>query len=236
MRDRESILERIHEALMVQAPVPGIGKDGAQPAGSAPPQPVSEEAAAEKISNWLPVVGEAFEDQVHLFAANSADLKTEFYLLGSQVEMLERLMTIAKEENWKKIGSHHGFLTDAAVAVLCLPVCETTAYYDVNDLESCDAGISECEALIAQTGSVLVSSRTSGGRALSALPPHHVVLATRDQMLPDLPSAITFLKNKYTTGFPSFISFITGPSRTGDIERILVLGAHGPKKLTILCY
>lgn len=34
----------------------------------------------------------------------------------------------------------------------------------------------------------------------------------------------------------SMISFITGPSRTGDIERILVLGAHGPKKLTIFCF
>ena len=51
-------------------------------------------------------------------------------------------------------------------------------------------GISQCEALIAQTGSVLVSSRSSGGRALSILPPHHVVLARRDQLLPDLPDRL----------------------------------------------
>jgi L-lactate dehydrogenase complex protein LldG len=43
------------------------------------------------------------------------------------------------------------------------------------------------------------------------------------------------VKQKYRDTYPSMISFITGPSRTGDIERILVLGAHGPKKLTIFC-
>jgi L-lactate dehydrogenase complex protein LldG len=96
-------------------------------------------------------------------------------------------------------------------------------------------GITECDALIAQTGSVVLTSRSAGGRALSVLPPHHVVLARRDQLVPDLPAAFELLKMQYGDNYPSMISFITGPSRTGDIERILVLGAHGPKKLTILC-
>ena len=68
------------------------------------------------------------------------------------------------------------------------------------------------------------------------LPPHHVVLAQRDQLVPDLPAAVDLVKKKYADNYPSMISFITGPSRTGDIERILVLGAHGPKKLTVLCF
>ena len=76
--------------------------------------------------------------------------------------------------------------------------------------------------------------RSSGGRALSVLPPHHVVIATREQLVPDLAAAYERLAAKYAGNYPSFISFITGPSRTGDIERILVLGAHGPKKLTVL--
>jgi L-lactate dehydrogenase complex protein LldG len=111
----------------------------------------------------------------------------------------------------------------------------TDEAYDKAELERCDVGISECDALVAQTGTVVVTSRTAGGRALSCLPPHHVVIARREQLVPDLPAAFALIKSKYGEKFPSMISFITGPSRTGDIERILVLGAHGPKKLTILC-
>ena len=85
-----------------------------------------------------------------------------------------------------------------------------------------------------QTGSVLLTSRSAGGRALSVLPPHHLVLARQQQLLPDLPSAFELLATKYGQNYPSFMSVVTGPSRTGDIERILVLGAHGPKQLTIV--
>jgi L-lactate dehydrogenase complex protein LldG len=107
--------------------------------------------------------------------------------------------------------------------------------YDVQEMAKCDAGITECDALIAQTGGVAVTNRRAGGRALSMLPPQHVVIARREQLVPDLPAAFALLQQKYAPDFPSMISFITGPSRTGDSERILVLGAHGPKKLTIFC-
>jgi L-lactate dehydrogenase complex protein LldG len=126
-------------------------------------------------------------------------------------------------------------LTDAACSTLALSVCRTDRPFNVAELEASDAGITECDALIAQTGSVLVTNRSAGGRALSVLPPHHVVLARREQLIRDLPAAFELLKKKYAANYPSMISFITGPSRTGDIERILVLGAHGPKKLTIFC-
>jgi len=229
MSDREAILGRIREALTVTAPVPGVH-------GGKTSHSVTEKESAEHISDWLPPVGESFDGRVRLFAANSADLKTDFHLLETREELIAKLLAIAQKEGWKKVGGHHGDLTDMAIQALGLPVCDTSISYDVNNLESCDAGISECDALVAQTGSVLISTRSAGGRALSVLPPHHVVLARREQLLPDLPSAFTLLNSRYAPGFPSFISLITGPSRTGDIERILVLGAHGPKKLTILCY
>jgi hypothetical protein len=60
------------------------------------------------------------------------------------------------------------------------------------------------------------------------------VLATPDQLLADLPEAFELLRLKYRDRYPSFAGLITGPSRTGDIERILVLGAHGPRNLTII--
>jgi L-lactate dehydrogenase complex protein LldG len=89
---------------------------------------------------------------------------------------------------------------------------------------------------VAQTGTEVETNRSAGGGALSVLPPHHVVLARREQFVRDLPAALALVKQRYAPTFPSMISFVTGPSRTGDIERILVLGAHGPKKLTVLVY
>jgi L-lactate dehydrogenase complex protein LldG len=187
------------------------------------------------MRQWLPKAGETFEEQLELFSKNAAELKADFQLFNSADEMRQALVRLRDSENWKRAACHSGGLTDAICPMLNIPLLRTDRTYDIHALEACDAGITECDALIAQTGSVLVTSRRAGGRALSVLPPHHVVLARREQMLPDLPAAFDLLKKKYAANYPSFISFITGPSRTGDIERILVLGAHGPKKLTIFC-
>jgi L-lactate dehydrogenase complex protein LldG len=163
-------------------------------------------------------------------------LKTDFQLLNSAEEARAAIVALRDKENWQRVAGHTGDLTNAICPPLNLPLLRTDRAYDVTALEQCDAGISECDALIAQTGSVLVTNRSAGGRALSVLPPHHVVLARREQLVADLPAAFELLKQKYATNYPSMISFITGPSRTGDIERILVLGAHGPKKLTVICF
>ena len=132
---------------------------------------------------------------------------------------------------WEKIGRHRGELTDAVARELGLDEVRTDGGYAVNDFESCDAALTECEALVVQTGSVLVSAPSAGGRALSVLPPHHVVLARRTQMVPDLTAALRRVQEKFKDRWPSFLSFISGPSRTGDIKHNLVLGAHRPRKL-----
>jgi len=97
----------------------------------------------------------------------------------------------------------------------------------------CDLGVTGCDCLIAQTGSVVVSTTSTGGRALSVLPPTHLVIARRDQIVPDLASAMALLRKRYDSRWPSALSVITGPSRTADIEKILVFGAHGPKRLAV---
>jgi len=221
---KEKIFKRIREALTVPAEYPG---HGAQPHDEA-------------LGHWLPAVGDGFEAQAQLYANNSVQLKSTFHLLESEGAAKEVLAELAKAERWKRVASHgsgaNGAETRAMVAGLGLPTLWTDEGYDVREMERCDAGISECDALVAQTGSVLVTGRSAGGRALSVLPPHHVVLARREQLVADLPGAFALLERKYGESYPSFIGFITGPSRTGDIERILVLGAHGPKRLTILCW
>ena len=227
MNERKKILARVHEALKVQAPMPG-SHDNIH-------VPVSVLPLASGIRQWLPKVGESFEEQLVLFQNNAAELKANFQLIASRDELKTTLAKMSSAENWKRIASHHGELTDFVSGSLDVPICFTDKSYDVHELEACDVGISECDALVAQTGSVLVTNQSAGGRALSVLPPHHIVLARREQFVADLPAAFELLKNKYAANYPSMISFITGPSRTGDIERILVLGAHGPKRLTIFC-
>jgi L-lactate dehydrogenase complex protein LldG len=229
MTEREKILARVREALAHPAPVPGRDHDGNH---VAPAVAVSPQDAR----RFLPLVGESFEERLALFRKNATDLRAEFCLFNSPEELSPKLIELRDREGWKRVGAHGGELASEACKALGLSVCRTDQTYAVSELETCDVGISECDALIAQTGSVLVTSRSAGGRALSVLPPHHVVLARRTQLLRDLPEAFALLKQKYGSGYPSFISFITGPSRTGDIERILVLGAHGPKKLTICCF
>ncbi|HWD94427.1 MAG TPA: LUD domain-containing protein [Verrucomicrobiae bacterium] len=227
MTEREKIFARIREALSVKAPLPGHHDTGHRVTPPAAPTAQARE--------WLPAVGDSFEDQLARFRANAADLKAAFYFCNHRDELTKLLTELRDVEGWKKIASHNGELTNAACSALALPLLQTDQPFNPSELEACDAGITECDALIAQTGSVLITNRSAGGRALSVLPPHHVVLVRREQLLRDLPAAFELLKKKYAANYPSMISFITGPSRTGDIERILVLGAHGPKKLTIFC-
>ncbi len=230
MSGRELILSRIRRALQVPAP-----KRHTSVRTPARALPMVEQTAGLPPRAWLPLVGDTWEQQKDLFAAQCADLRAEFVLCADQSDLCERLAALAAECGWQQIASHAGVLTDAAVQSLALPTLTTERGYDPAALEQCDTALTECEALVAQTGSVLVTSRSAGGRTLSALAPHHVVLATRTQLVPDLTAAFLLLAERYGTDYPSLMSFITGPSRTGDIERILVLGAHGPKRLTIFC-
>jgi L-lactate dehydrogenase complex protein LldG len=226
--EREKILGRIREALKVKAPYPGDHDTCDQPTQSHLPN-------LQQARKWLPSGGNNAKERLELFARNSTDLKAHFHLVDNWEQIQTLLLQLKAGERWQRVASHSGEMTRKACEALPLPVCWTDSGYDVKELENCDAAITECDALVAQTGSVLLTSRSAGGRALSVLPPHHVVIARRDQIISDLPEAFELLKIRYGKAYPSFISFITGPSRTGDIERILVLGAHGPKKLTIIC-
>ena len=99
--------------------------------------------------------------------------------------------------------------------------------------EETEVGITGCEFLIAHTGSVMVSSAQKGGRRMFVYPPVHVVIAHKNQLVDYLEKAYTGISEKYKNNFPSQVTLITGPSRTADIEKTLVLGAHGPRELHV---
>jgi L-lactate dehydrogenase complex protein LldG len=227
---RDAVFVRIREALRQPAPHRHNGHvdyDMSHPAAAVPP-PESDAFGA-----WLPSVGATLDEQIALFAQNAAALKADFRPVASVDEVAQQLAALAAANNWKRIASHRHPVASSLAEKLGLNCLMTDPGYAVGELERCDAAITGCEALVAQTGSVLVTTSSAGGRALSVLPPHHIVVADRSQVVPDLASALKLVRQHYAPNWPSFLSFITGPSRTGDIERILVLGAHGPKKLTI---
>lgn len=222
MGNNDAFFSRIREALKEPRHAHPHG-----PETHSPSQPTSDQ-----FREWLPNPGTHQESWLQSFRQQAEILRIELIELPNPSHLTPTLTHFARTLGWKKIASHADMLS--TVTPLDLPLVRADEAHTTADLESCDASITNCEALIAQTGSVLVSSRQHGSRALSVLPPHHIVVATLEQLLPDLSAAFTLVRTKYNGQFPSMLGFITGPSRTGDIERILVLGAHGPKKLTIL--
>jgi len=99
--------------------------------------------------------------------------------------------------------------------------------------EKSQATITLADALIAQTGSVFVSA-SCGGRGASVVAPAHIVYAFAKQLVPDL---VTALRNATADGRldkNSYACVISGSSRTADIEKILVQGAHGPMRLVVI--
>ena len=226
MSDQASILARVREALQTPAPPRHLHSHGT----------IQEKRQkAIKISDWMPAVGPSWEERFALFQKNAEALRAELVSYSGLADLQAKLQDQAKREGWKKIATHPGSWSGPAVDALDVPRVLAKPGYSVREIEACEVGITECDALVAMTGTVVVSEKSSGGRTLSVLPAHHVVLARADQLVPDLESAFGVLRSLYAENWPSFLSFITGPSRTGDIERILVLGAHGPKRLTIYC-
>ena len=87
---------------------------------------------------------------------------------------------------------------------------------------------------IADTGTVVLESTDEPTRLASTLPEQHFVLLDPDKILNDGIAAVKPLRALHQRDARNFIAYITGPSRTADIERVLTIGVHGPKQLHIL--
>jgi L-lactate utilization protein LutC len=99
--------------------------------------------------------------------------------------------------------------------------------------EASQATITLAEALIAQTGSIFVTA-SCGGRGASVVAPCHIVFGTSAQIVPDLQTVLQSTFKQGTLDRNSYACVISGSSRTADIEKILVQGAHGPTRLVVI--
>lgn len=94
-------------------------------------------------------------------------------------------------------------------------------------------GISQLDFAIAEIGTLVGNSTSLEARLVSILPPIHMVLIKTANMLPNLQAAIE-LYSQNLGELPKYLTFVSGPSRTADIERVLTIGVHGPGRLIIV--
>ncbi|WP_026897432.1 LutC/YkgG family protein [Daejeonella oryzae] len=162
-----------------------------------------------------------------LFAEQLTAVSGQFVYCEDEIQFIENLLHLADQKSLRKI-----YCWEPALQNL-LTTYEYPFYSTDTDFLQAEVGITLCESLIARNGSILVTNANAAGRRLSIYPHIHIVLAYTSQLVLDLKDGFKALKDKYGSDLPSMISNITGPSRTADIEKTLVLGAHGPKELYV---
>jgi len=157
------------------------------------------------------------------FAEQFTKLLGKFIFCLNQQELAFQLNSLVRKQGWKKIYCREENL----LKFLDPQIVE----WQTDDLSICDISITGCEVLVARTGTIVMSTAQASGRTTSVYAPIHVCIATASQLVYDVKDALQLIRKKYESQMPSLISFATGPSRTADIEKTLVVGVHGPKEV-----
>lgn len=162
-----------------------------------------------------------------VFAKQFSAASGKFVFCEDELDFAENLITLAEQ------GSLRRFYVWEEPLQQMLDKFGFPYYSTDTEFEQAEVGITYCEALIARNGSILLTNASKAGRRLSIFPHIHIVLAYTSQLVTDIKDGMQLIKQKYADRLPSMISVVTGPSRTADIEKTLVLGAHGPRELYV---
>jgi L-lactate dehydrogenase complex protein LldG len=200
---KENILKKIRQALSHPVPVPFPQSEG-------------------NNSVFQPPV----DDMAVQFAQEFTKLQGRFVYCADAKEAMKHFLELIENRNWAKL-----VCKEKDVQNLMLGFAPHLNFYD--SLHDCDTSITSCELLVSRTGSILLSSAYESGRTSSVYAPVHICIAFTHQLVYDIKDALVQLKEKYGSNLPSFISLATGPSRTADIEKTLVVGVHGPKEVFV---
>lgn len=200
---KENILKKIRKALSHSTPLPFPKSEGNESVFQ-PPQQEPEIEFAEQFSK----------------------LQGRFIYCINQQELAFQLGSLVKKMGWKKVYCIEDKLLQTAGVQIADRIVTT-------DLAGCDVSITGCECLVARTGSIVMSAAQQSGRTTSVYAPIHICIAFSNQLVYDVKDALQLVKDKYRNNLPSLITFATGPSRTADIEKTLVVGVHGPKEVYV---
>ncbi len=168
------------------------------------------------------------EDPLELvFAQQFSDAGGNFVFCENDDDFIYNIGALTADENFGKLWCAEPeiqhLLTQANIPFLS----------SSTELQSAGTSITGCEFLIARTGSVLISSKQVSGRRAAVYPALHIVVAKTSQLIMHVKDALKAVKAKYNDAMPSMVSVITGPSRTADIEKTLIQGAHGPREIYV---
>lgn len=169
------------------------------------------------------------------FEKRATGAAAEVFRVKTAVEAQEIVANLVKFTNAKKVVIADSPLQQAAGINKKIESMGVTVYTDVEDIsehaESADIGISTVEFAIAESGSVCMDGYAFESRLVSMLPPLHIVFMNSNNVVLGITEAFEIISKVYDNGY---ISFITGPSRTSDIERVLTIGVHGPSRFVVI--
>ncbi len=215
--DPESFLARVRASLGDRS------AESPRPAPYRPPEPAPHDELVERLAGELEAVGGV----VHRVASpEEARDKVLQLLMERRARRVIRGATPLVEEL-----DLDGKLDEAGVEVT---VAADDAPRDTLREAAflADAGISSVDYGIAETGTLALLARPGQGRSVSLLPPVHIAVLDAGDVVAEL--ADLFERVTARGELPSALTFITGPSRTGDIELVLTVGVHGPKELHLV--
>jgi L-lactate dehydrogenase complex protein LldG len=198
---KENILKKIRQALSQSTPIPFPQSEGNHSVF----QPATQDPEIE-------------------FAEQFTKLQGKFIFCMDHRELAAQLKALVSHNSWQKLYCREDNLKTL------LKENSFDGFSPV-ELKDCDAAVTTCELLVARTGSIVMSTAQASGRTVSVYAPIHICIAYTDQLVYDIRDGLVALKEKYHGQLPSLITFATGPSRTADIEKTLVVGVHGPKEV-----
>jgi len=169
------------------------------------------------------------------FVTRAQNVAAKVIRVKTAAEAQLAILDIIKSNNAKKVVATNEIIYPSKGFTDTLKTMGIELYTAQTDVRShadtADVGIAGVEFAIAETGSVCEDGLAIEQRLVTTLPPISIVILNSNHVAANIKTAFEIISKVFNRGY---ISFITGPSRTSDIERVLTIGVHGPSQLIII--
>lgn len=214
---RESILESIRSHLAASVPYDNLEN------------PVNPVILSDVPSTSIPLV--------ELFSQSLQAVDGHCIIANNEIEIAEALTQIIRRLQQTNIRAQRIAISDVPslerlMHLTDLDIEELAVAPNAADIFNFDVGISTVQAAIAETGTLVLEATSERHRLISLVPPVHIAILDASRIFETLGEALAFLRKDEAVS-PA-VAFVTGPSRTGDIELILAIGVHGPQELHVI--